>query len=282
MRGFRIQKKDKIMNNDFEIQVLVNGNKCKQYYHNGRTFIEAKHGTEYELEIRNNNYHRVLCIGSVDGLNVLNGKTASDEDTGYVMSCFSPLRIKGFRYSNDEVAAFKFSNKNDSYAHSQGGNEASINCGVIGFKIYSEKIKPLPLTSWKSNDMIDYWDRTTTTCDSGGLIGMDYKMDRSDNYKARDSVKLCCSSTLGNSISTNSVMRSVSNFDMGSTWGQKVQSKVVETTFEKGPLTFSTDIYYASRQALIDMGVPIYNQTQVSFPQSFPKKYATPPVGWNG
>lgn len=281
MRGFRIQKKDKIMNNNFEIQVLVNGNKCKQYYHNGRTFIEAKHGTEYELEIRNNNFQRVLCIGSVDGLNVLNGKPASEEDTGYVIPCFSPLKIKGFRYSNDEVAAFKFSNKNDSYAHSQGGNESSINCGVIGFKLYSEIVK-LPLITWKSNDTVDYWDGITTTCDSGGLIGMDYKMDKSDDYRSRESVKRCSSSTLGNSISTNSIMRSVANFDMGSTWGQKVQSKVVETTFEKGLLSFSTDIYYASRQALIDMGVPIYNQTQVSFPQSFPKKYATPPVGWNG
>jgi hypothetical protein len=69
---------------------------------------------------------------------------------------------------------------------------------------------------------------------------------------------------------------------MGSTWGQKVESKVVETEFERGSLTFSLDIYYASRQALIDMGVPINVGPQVSFPQSFPGKYATPPPNWRG
>jgi hypothetical protein len=72
------------------------------------------------------------------------------------------------------------------------------------------------------------------------------------------------------------------SFDMGSTWGQKVESKVVETNFEKGILAWSVDIYYASRQSLIDMGVPINVGHRVSFPQSFPNKYATPPLGWRG
>ena len=82
------------MNNSFDINVLVNGNRCKLYYHQGKTFIEAKHGTEYELEIKNNTYGRVLALTSVDGLNVLNGTPATDDDPGYVFRIIHHLELK--------------------------------------------------------------------------------------------------------------------------------------------------------------------------------------------
>jgi hypothetical protein len=71
------------------------------------------------------------------------------------------------------------------------------------------------------------------------------------------------------------------SFDMGTKFGKSKESKVIEVEFEKGILTFSTNIYYASRQSLIDMGVPLGNEKQVSFPSPFKNsKYSTPPVGW--
>ena len=288
------------MGYSFDINVLVNGNRCKFYYHQGKTFIEAKHGTEYELEIKNNTYGRVLALTSVDGLNVLNGTPATDDDPGYVIPGYSPLRIKGFRYSNDEVAAFKFTSKGQSYAHSAGGCEAAKNCGVIGFKLYNEVIKLPPLQTWNitwnnstpcgglygagrygystADDPLDFDGGPTigsSCCGGGGTMssaGPTYNADV--HYKglsSKDSAK-----------STKCSSGPLRSFDMGSTWGQKIESKVVETDFEKGCLAWSLDIYYASRQNLIDMGVPINVGHQVSFPQSFPNKYATPPSGWRG
>lgn len=270
------------MNNSFDVNVLVNGNRCKFYHHQGRTYIQANHGSEYELEIKNNTWSRILCLSSVDGLNVLTGQTAREDDAGYVIPAYSPLRIKGFRYSNDEVAAFKFTDKHNSYAQSQGGNEAAQNCGVIGFKLYNEIVRtPIKVDI--------HWNNPT-----GGLYGPGRFGYTTEN------INTCCGgNTTSNTIHTSccnpegtygstkgtynaaadSALRS---FDMGSTWGQKVDSTVVETDFERGSLTFSLDIYYASRKALIDMGVPINVGPQVSFPQSFPGKYATPPSGWRG
>ncbi len=248
------------MNNSFDINVLVNGNRCKFYYHDGKTFIEAKHGSEYELEIKNNTWRRVLCLTSVDGLNIITGKTATDEDPGYVIPAYSPLRIKGFRYSNDEVAAFKFTTKSNSYAHNQGGYEASKNCGVIGFRIYDEYVYAPPLViyqNWlyeKPYNPTTLWG--TTTC-----------------------VNLSTETTDKPSDDSLNILR---NFDMGSTWGKKIESKVVETNFGKGCLILSFDIYYASRQSLINMGVPINVGHQIAFPQSFTNKYATPPSDWTG
>jgi hypothetical protein len=69
---------------------------------------------------------------------------------------------------------------------------------------------------------------------------------------------------------------------MGTGWGTRKESKVMEVDFKKGLFAYSLDIYYASRQSLIELGVPIQSNVKVAFPESFPKKYATPPSGWNG
>lgn len=280
------------MNNNFEIQVLVNGNKCKQYFYKNRVYIEAKHGTEYELEIKNNTWGRILCLSSVDGLNVLSGETATDDDAGYVIPSYSPLKIKGFRYSNNEVAAFKFVDKWSSYAQAIRGAEASQHCGVIGFKLYNEITIYSPIT-WNIQ-----WS-TQQPC--GGLYGpprFGYTIDcgnlefgqhmlgscggTSNSAGAIKATNCLNEQTYGCSADCLESAEPIRSFDMGSTWGQKVESKVIETDFKKGTLAWSLDIYYASRQALIDMGIPIKTGNQVSFPQSFPNKYATPPPNWRG
>jgi hypothetical protein len=72
-------------------------------------------------------------------------------------------------------------------------------------------------------------------------------------------------------------------FDMGTKYGKAKESKVIEVDFEKGVLALTTNIYYASRQSLIEMGVPLGNEKQVSFPEPFSDgKYAEPPKGWQG
>ena len=66
---------------------------------------------------------------------------------------------------------------------------------------------------------------------------------------------------------------------MGSDWGTNKESKVTNVSFDRGQLVYSTDIYYASREALIEMGVPVIKEVQVAYPKSF-NGYATPPKGW--
>ena len=72
-------------------------------------------------------------------------------------------------------------------------------------------------------------------------------------------------------------------FDMSTKWGEAKESKVVEVEFERGSLVLTTNIYYASRQSLIEMGVPLGSEKQVSFPEPFvDSKYAKPPKNWKG
>src|ERR1700710_872043 len=102
----------------YDIHILVNGNRCKQYNHDGRIYIEAKEGSDYAIEIKNNAWKRILAVCSVDGLDILTGKKASDASPGYVINGMYSNRFDGFRVSNEKVAKFVFTYKDrgDSYA----------------------------------------------------------------------------------------------------------------------------------------------------------------------
>jgi len=109
----------------FDLNITVNGSRCKQYSHQGKIFIEAKQSSEYVIEIKNNHWKRVLMVGSVDGLNVLTGKTASENDTGYIIGAYSAEKIKGFRVSDDEWALFKFGYKFNGNTYAQSKEDGS-------------------------------------------------------------------------------------------------------------------------------------------------------------
>ena len=415
----------------FDLNITVNGNRCKQYHHQGKTFIEAKNGSEYVIEIKNNYWKRVLAVCSVDGLNVLTGKAASDKDSGYIVSGYSAEKIKGFRFSDDEWAMFKFGYKfyGNTYAQSkEDGSEK--NCGVIGMKVFYENepvyystptviwnftpnwlapapAPPMPVTytsttttttttqqyptvtavsaSWAANSTSAAYAATSayscgpsytsnvnycasnvgtqdmalydSTVKKGGPISpgggyqslfggcaasasppsanllkeaiADAKAVRQTslaNAKSADKLSRKMQKLSGTKCSAggasadlydtdrNSLrdrfnrVRSTSNnaythdtsdgclgfapeyerempkqeFDMGTEWGRKERSLVKTVTFDRGCLAQSFDIYYASREALIAMGVPVTNELQVNLPQSFPTQYAEPPKNWCG
>ena len=346
----------------YEINVLVNGSRCKQYPHQGKLFIEAKKGSEYSIEIKNNIWSRILAVCSVDGLDVLSGKKADENGNGYVINGYGSLKIDGFRVSNEKVAKFLFDYKGGSYAASkEDGSEKNV--GVIGVRIFTEKIKPLPpppvvvreehhhhhhnypLNPWGTSP---YYGDTTiwygssgpnTTCgnprsanNSGGGTTYGASLNNmagaipcaagpsacgptpdcdeplgffdspwepeyskgpisekcsAPRTKGRSSGIRGCSADIDGQMYARSLCSNnepePKGFDMGTKFGEAKESRVIEVEFEKGIIALTTNIYYASRQSLIEMGVPLGNEKQVSFPEPFENgKYATPPSGWRG
>jgi len=303
----------------FDLNILVNGNRCKQYQHQGKTYIEAKHGSEYVLEIKNSYWKRILAVCSVDGLNVLTGKTASEKDSGYIVPAYSTEKIKGFRFSDDEWAMFRFGYKffGNTYAQSKGA-DAEKNCGVIGFRLFYEKEPVIQYTTtWVQQPNWTPWNPypTWTTC--GGISGSGPTYTTNINYNCSDlgqqdqvlyscnnmssatppqpmkfkklsGTKLSMKSSAGGcsgNVTQQNLTRGLCampepEFDMGTEWGRRESSKVTTVQFERGCMARSQEIYYASREQLIRMGVPIHNTLNV--PQAFPSTYAEPPKGWNG
>ncbi len=117
------------------------------YWHKGQRHVAGEPGHEYEIRIRNQSGGRLLAVTSVDGVNVLDGRTASTQQGGYVLDPRGRVGIEGWRKSLSEVAAFYFTSLPDSYA---ARTHRPDNVGVIGVALYREKLRPqpMPATSW--------------------------------------------------------------------------------------------------------------------------------------
>lgn len=101
-----------------------------------RTYVVGHDGERYSIVLTNHTNHRFESIASVDGLDVVNGRPASMDNRGYILSPFARLEIDGFRRSSEAVAAFRFSRVSDSYAAQTSGDR---NVGVVGVAFFSER-----------------------------------------------------------------------------------------------------------------------------------------------
>lgn len=300
-----------MLDTNYSVDILINDKPIRKFPFNDKLFIEARKGQEYSIRIKNNSFSRILAVTSVDGLDTLSGKQAEENGNGYVINGYNSLTIDGFRVSDKEVARFIFDYKESSYAASKEDG-AEKNVGVVGIRLFQEKLKPIPTVIYNHPYYNHWWwdhphyngggwyGSYTASCGcSESTLDMGMSVDYScENKPKPDPNHYKCSATLsGNSALRGQVKTMASNisnccdnsmevergFDMGTRYGESKESRVVEVEFEKGILVLTTNIYYASRQSLIEMGVPITNEKQVSFPEPFKdSKYSTPPKGWKG
>lgn len=254
------------------MSILVNGRSVPTYKKNDKVYIEAKVGTEYEIEIVNNDFINKLAVISVDGLNVLNGEVAGEDGPGYVVNAYNKCIIKGFRYNSHVVGAFKFTEKQKSYASDVGGN-AIDNCGVIGAIIFNEYYQNEIINDLVVMEDSNIFRRLDYTWNSNNTM----TIDASSNFITK------CLYTTDNTAQKATSVNNCSyspKFDIGSTWGSSKKSEVVSTEFKRGSISKKFEIYYASREALLEAGIILPKKTLVSFPNSFPK-FATPPKNWS-
>jgi hypothetical protein len=101
-----------------------------------RTYVIGEQGQRYEIVIENHSNHRVEAVATVDGLDVMNGRSGNVDNRGYVIEPYQTYRIDGFRQSQSRVAAFRFAKVADSYAAQTG---SSRNVGVIGVAFFDER-----------------------------------------------------------------------------------------------------------------------------------------------
>ena len=92
-------------------------------------------GSRYTLRFRNLSERSYEVIATVDGLDVLNGKPGSLRNGGYVLRPLQSLTIEGFRKSQNEVAAFRFSAPGRAYAANTEAGDAR-NIGVLGAALF--------------------------------------------------------------------------------------------------------------------------------------------------
>jgi hypothetical protein len=109
------------------------------YSHRGRTYVAGRPGARYAIRLTNLSGERVLAVMSVDGVNIITGRSASFEQSGYVLGPWETHEITGWRKSTSEVAAFYFTALPDSYAARTGRPD---DVGVIGVALFKERTPP--------------------------------------------------------------------------------------------------------------------------------------------
>ena len=128
------------------LALIVRGRAIDTYQHNGKTYVEGRKGTPYEIHFHNTRSERVKIIVSVDGLNVVTGNKTWDN--GYVVDPHQTIKIPGWRKSANRTAEFEFcAHARDSYNQQNVSGEVS-SIGAIGIKVYLEKQKPVVHPVW--------------------------------------------------------------------------------------------------------------------------------------
>ncbi len=296
---------------NIEISVLINGNDTTEYRKDDNSYIEARNGTEYAIRLKNHNSFRTLVILGVDGINVIDSKPLGDSpnERGYILEAGIDTIIKGYRVDDVNVAAFKFTSADKSYANKQKGMAGKTN-GVISAKVYREKVKDNNWEIWakkikEMEEKIDskpyivplrpdyYWwyDSTYTkpyaTWSSASASGEthfgsacndDINLKSHIDLQGGQGILRSCNFTQVVDASAYkqqetkcSVQNAETPFSLGSTFGKKVIQEITEVPFEIGSLLCSIALYYAPRAGLESLGVELKKTTKVSkMPQAFP------------
>lgn len=105
------------------------------HHHRGGRWVAGMPGNRYSIVLHNRSAGRVLAVLSVDGVNAISGETAGWNQTGYVLDPGERAEIRGWRKSQERIAAFEFTALPDSYAARTGRPE---NVGVIGVALFRE------------------------------------------------------------------------------------------------------------------------------------------------
>jgi hypothetical protein len=113
------------------------GNFLTGYKFSSENYVAGIAGRRYSIVVKNHSQGRIEVVASVDGLDVIDGKSASFKKRGYLIDPYGELEIEGFRTSTDAVAAFRFGSVEESYAEQKHGD--SRNVGVIGIALFHEK-----------------------------------------------------------------------------------------------------------------------------------------------
>lgn len=126
---------------DIEIIDRDSGQRLPVYTHLGRHYVAGTPGSRYAVVVRNRGGARVLAVIAVDGVNAVSGETAAWNQTGYVLGPFQRYEVRGWRKSQERIAAFEFTALSDSYAARTGRPN---DVGVIGVALFREGPRPEP------------------------------------------------------------------------------------------------------------------------------------------
>lgn len=136
-----------------EIKLIdKDGRPFPRYLHEGKEYIEAIKNFEFTLELKNTTNKRIEVVCSIDGKDICNRKTADLSHRGYILKPYEVSTIKGYKVDDKTVLAFKFTDKEKSFAVDIE-KENGENVGVLGFAVFEEQE-----LIWNYPEKIESWE----------------------------------------------------------------------------------------------------------------------------
>ncbi len=242
----------------------LSGGTLPTYHHGGYTYVEGRRGTRYAIRVFNHTGERVEAVVTVDGRSVISGKEGNyKRQRGYVIDPYGSVTIEGFRTSWSNVAAFRFTEVEDSYA-ARMGNDSNV--GVVGVAVFKEKKRqpvPVPYYSYKKRKSL------------GSGYGRSKSAPRASQPPPSQD------SAMGGAYAE----REAREQGIGTGYGEDDYSPATETKFERRSRRPNArmSIYYDDRAGLIARGViyrprrPPVRRDPNPFPYSHDQGFAPPP-----
>ena len=121
----------------YDVQVITEGGDTAPTYQlKDRFYVQGNLNERYTIRVLNPTARRVEAVVTVDGLDVVDGESGDLRKRGYIVPAYGETRIEGFRTSLADVATFRFSSVDGSYAGRKG---KARNVGVIAVAIFEEQ-----------------------------------------------------------------------------------------------------------------------------------------------
>jgi len=236
------------------INLIHDGKALLRFNHNGRTYIVCPDSGDFEVDVtwpvfRDGGGRREVCI-SVDGLSVMDGKTASISTRGYIVTD-TKLRLPGWRLDGGSVAKFEFKTVSDSYVASKG---AASNAGCVGVVVFAEK-----RAQHYSVDLASRSNLSADLSSGGGYRGFAKGMQTN------------CSDVPTRSAS------------IGAGFGDRTEFATSTTSFKRGNEIGREVVFYRTRQWLREADIPVPGDLG-DMGEAWPGDVVAcaPPSGWRG
>lgn len=255
------------------------------HHHNGRYYVVGKPGNEYQIRVANRGRAEILSVVSVDGVNAVSGETANWSQTGYVLGNYQAFDIRGWRKSTDRIAAFYFTEHQNSYAARTGRPQ---NVGVIGVAVFRKKYEPPlriepPVRPWPRSRSDSPWPSSGDGLSSGAArdsapaAEAEASAAPATPAPAQVQADAPAGAMEGRASSGGAMARAPQkSTTLGTGHGRSEESQVTYTSFERAstsPAEIIT-IHYDTYANLLAQGViyqpPVYARpTPVPFPGQF-------------
>lgn len=260
------------------------GRALSTWYHRGDTYILGQYGTRYNVRVSNHTGQRIEAVVTVDGRDAISGDLGDySRQRGYVIDPYGSVLVEGFRQSDANVAAFRFTSPGDSYSGRRGSAQ---HVGVVGVAVFKEKAYRRPVA-------VAPPPRPRPSPWNGGWLGDAREESRKSSADAPAEAEAAPSydgmlggldadeAPAAGAARSRSYAPPRQQNNLGTRYGESTYSPVVEVPFQRARSSRPDQIlsvYYDDARGLANRGIQVYGYAPPPpAPDPFPTRYAPPP-----